>query len=168
MHAVKPILLLALFAALATASAAPARTSVAVDACRLLTAKQVTAVQGVSPKCASAKPMAGPGSTIYEGNWAGKTPRSAGLQVTVSLYTDKGALALAKRNLNQGLPGTPKKVAGIGSGAYEASGGVSTAVRFAKGSYIVLVGVSGIGKPTWSTTSVEALAKAVAARLPAR
>lgn len=168
MHALKSALALVLLATLASAAPAGARPSSGVDVCHLLTVKQVTAVQGVSPKCASAKPMAGPGSTIYEGNWAGKTPRSAGLQVTVSLYTDKGALALAKRNLNQGLPGTPKKVAGIGSGAYEASGGVSTAVRFAKGSYIVLVGVSGIGKPTWSTTSVEGLAKAVAARLPAR
>ena len=165
MHAVKPILVLALLAALATASGTPAQTSAAVDACRLLTARQVTAVHGVSPKCVTAKPMAGPGAMIYGANWAGKTPRDAGIQVTVSLYTDQGALALAKRNLNQGLPGPPKKVAGIGTAAYEATGGISTAVRFAKGKEVVLVGVSGIGKPTWSTKSVEALAKAVAGRL---
>ena len=165
MKAVTPILALALFAALGTASAAPASPSAAVDTCRLLTAKQVTAVQGVSPKCTTAKPMAGPGSTIYEANWAGKTPRAPGVQVTVSLYTDQGMLALAKRNLNQGLSGTPKRVAGIGSAAYEATGGFSTGVRFAQGKYVVLVSVNGIGKPTWSTRSVEVLAKAVAGRL---
>ena len=164
MHAVKPILALALLAALATASSAPARPS-AVDACRLLTAKQVTSVQGVSPKCTTAKATAGPGSTIYGANWAGKTPRSPGVQVTVSLYTDQGMLGLAKRNLNQGLSGTPKKVVGIGSAAYEATGGFSTGVRFAQGKYVVLVSVNGIGKPTWSTKSVEGLAKAVAGRL---
>ena len=168
MHAVKPLLALALFAALTTASAAPARASAGLDVCRLLTAKQATAVQGVSSKCTPAKPMAGPGSRIYVANWAGKTPRSPGLQVTVSRYTDQGALGLAKRNLNQGLPGTPRKVAGIGAGAYEASGGIATAVRFDQGKEVVLVIVSGIGKPTWSTKSVEALARAVAGRIPAR
>jgi hypothetical protein len=168
MRAQRSTLALVLLATLATAAPAGARPSAGVDVCRLLTAKQVTTVQGVSPKCTNAKPMAGPGSTIYGANWAGKTPRSAALQVTVSLYSDQGALGLAKRNLNQGLPGTPKKVVGIGSGAYEATGGISTAVRFAEGKYIVLVGVSGIGKPSWSLTSVEALAKGVARRLPAR
>lgn len=167
MHALKSALAVVLLATVATAAPAVARPSAGVDVCRLLSAKQVTAVQGVSPKCTNAKPMAGPGSTIYGANWPGKTPRSAGLQVTVSLYSDQGALGLAKRNLNQGLPGTPKKVAGIGSGAYEATGGISTAVRFAQGKYIVLVGVSGIGKPSWSSGSVEALAKAVAGRLRA-
>lgn len=165
MHAVKPILALALFAALATAPPSSARPSAAVDVCRLLTAKQVTAVQGVSSKCTKAKPMAGPGATIYGANWPGKTPRSPGVQVTVSVYTDQGALALATRNLNQGLPGPPKKVAGIGSAAYEATGGFATGVRFVKGKDVVLVSVNGIGKPSWSTKSVEALAKAVAGRL---
>ena len=167
MHAVKPALAIVLLWAFAIAAPAPARPSAGVDVCRLLTAKQAAAVQGVSPKCTPAKPMAGPGSRIYVANWAGKTPRSPGLQVTVSRYTDQGALGLAKRNLNQGLPGTPKKVAGIGSAAYEATGGISTAVRFAEGNDVVLVVVSGIGKPTWSTKSVEALARAVAGRIPA-
>lgn len=165
MHAPRSALALVLLAALATAAPAGARPTSGVDVCRLLSAKQATTVQGVSSKCTNVKPTVGPGSTIYGANWPGKTPRSAGLQVTLSLYTDQSALALAKRNLNQGLPGTPKKVAGIGSGAYEATGGISTGIRFAEGKYIVLVGVSGIGKRSWSTTSVEALAKAIAGRL---
>ena len=165
MHALKPTLILTLVVALATASAAAARPSSGTDVCRLLTTKQVTTVQGVSPKCTNARPTAGPGSTITTGNWAGTTLRSPRLQVTVSLYTDQAALGLAKRNLNQGLPGTPKKVAGIGSAAYEATGGFATGVRFADGKYIVFVSVGGIGKPSWSTKSVEALAKAIAGRL---
>jgi hypothetical protein len=160
----KTTLAITLLAALATASSAGARSTFGGNVCHLLTAKQVTAVQGVSPKCTNAKPMAGPGSKIYVGNWSGKTPRSPRVQVTVSLYTDQGALQLATRNLGQGLPGTPRKVARIGSAAYEATGGFSTGVRFAKGKYVVLVSVDGIGKPSWSNASVEKLARAVAAR----
>ena len=52
--------------------------------------------------------------------------------MTVASYTDQGALALAKRNLNQGFPGgTPKRMAGIGTGAYEATGAGSSAIHFA-------------------------------------
>lgn len=154
-----------LLAALALAASAGAGSGFSGNVCRLLTAKQVTAVQGVSAKCTNAKPMAGPGSKIYTGNWAGKTPSSPRVQVTVSVYTDRGALQLAKRNLDQGLPGAPKKVARIGSAAYEATGGFSTGVRFADGKYVVLVSVNGIGKPSWSNASVEKLARAIAARL---
>jgi hypothetical protein len=83
----------------------------------------------------------------------------------VSSYSDHGLLQLAKRNLNQGLPATPKKVTGIGSAAYEATAPNSTGLRFAVGKYVVLVAVNTIGKPSWSTKAVEALAKAIAARL---
>lgn len=158
-------LALTFVAGLATASLAAARPGAGIDVCHLLAAKQATAVRGVSARCTNARPMPGPGSKIYTANWKRTTPKSPGLQVTVSLYTDRGALALATRNLDQGLSGTPRKVAGIGSAAYEATGAFSTGVRFADGKYVVLVNVSGIGKPSWSTKSVEALAKAIAGRL---
>jgi hypothetical protein len=38
----------------------------------------------------------------------------------VPLSTDSGALQLATHDLKQGLPGTPKRVGGIGSAAYDA------------------------------------------------
>jgi hypothetical protein len=165
MHALRPTLALVLLAALAGASSAPALGAGKLNVCSLLTAKQVAAIRGVSSKCANAKPAPGPGATIYVANWAGKTPTSPRVQVTVSLYADQGLLQLAKRNLKQGLPGVPRKVAGIGSAAFEATGASATGIRFAVGKYVALVMVTGNGKPSWSTKSVEALARAVAARL---
>ena len=164
MHVSRPALAVSLFAALAAASSAGARPGSTVNVCRLLTAKQVAAVPGVSSACTNAKPMAGPGSTIYSGNWRGKTATSARLQVTVSSYTDQGMLALAKRNLKQGLPGTPRKVVGIGNGAYEATGAGSEAIHVAIGKYVVAVVVNTSGKLP-RTAVIEAVAREIAARL---
>ena len=88
----------------------------------------------------------GPGSTIYVGNWAGLTAKSPTVQVTVALYSDTGAFQLAEQNLKQGLPGPPKKVAGIGSAAYEAKGALSVGIHFAVGKYIVFVSLNTIGR----------------------
>ena len=152
-------------AAVLAGSAAAAGSAFRGDVCSLLGARQATTISGVSSHCTRAKPLSGLGATIYGGNWSGNGARSPQLQVTVSVYTDPGALQLAKRNLDQGLPGAPKKAAGIGSAAYEASGASSTAVRFAVGKDIVFVVVNAIRKPSPSTASVEALAKDVAAKL---
>lgn len=164
MHRIRPTLAFLVLVALATASAAAAgHARFDRNVCHLLSAKQVAAIDGLSPKCTNAPAAAGPGAKIYVGNWAGKTPQSPQLQVTVSVYADPGMLQLAKRNLNQGLPGAPKKVAGIGTAAYEASGASARGVRFALGKEIVLVLVSGPGTPP--LRPVETLAKGVAARL---
>lgn len=165
MHASRLTLAVTLFAALAAASVAGARSNFNGNVCRLVSAKQITAIPGVSSSCTNAKPSKAPGSTIYTGNWAGNTPRSPRVQVTVAFYTDMGVLQLAKSNLEQGLPGTPRKVAGIGSAAYEATGGLSTGIHFNVGKYVVYISVNTVGKPPRSTASLEALAKAVAARL---
>jgi len=133
--------------------------------CSLLTTRQVTAIQGVTSRCTNAKPLPGPGSTIYVGNWAGKTARSAHLQVTVSSYADQGALQLGRRNLAQGLVGTPRKLTLGKLPAYEATGAGATQLRFLLGKQTVLVTVNTIAGPAASTKSVEALAKAIAARL---
>ena len=158
-------LTLAVFVVLALAEPAEARSNFNRNVCTLLSAKQVTAVPGVSTNCTNAKPSRGLGATNYIGNWAGKTPRSARLQVTVSLYTDTGALQLARRNLKQGLPGPPRKVAGIGSAAYEAIGALSSGVHFATGKYVVYVSLNTIGSPPRSTVSIEGIAKAIASKL---
>ena len=153
------------FAALATASAAGAAPSFNGNVCAMVPTKQVTAIAGVSSKCTNAKPSQGPGSTIYVGNWAGLTPKSPTVQVTVAAYTDTGALQLAKQNLKQGLPGPPKKVAGIGSAAYEAKGALSVGIHVAVGKYIAYISLNTIGTPPKSATVLEPLAKAVATRL---
>ena len=152
-------------AVLATASGAGAAPGFKGNVCGMVSAKQVTAIAGVSSKCRSAKPSQGPGSTIYVGNWAGLTPKSPTVQVTVAVYTDTGALQMAKQNLKQGLPGPPKKVAGIGSAAYEAKGALAVGIRVAVGKYIAYISLNTIGTPPKSATVLEPLAKAVAARL---
>ncbi len=155
-----------LFAALTAASVAGARSNFNGNVCQLASAKQITAIPGVSTKCANAKPTKGPGSTITTGNWAGKTPTSPQLQVTVASYTDTGALKLAKSNLKQGLPGgTPKKLTGIGSAAYEATAASSTGIHFAVGRYVVYLNLTSIGRPPRATAPLEALAKTIAGRL---
>ena len=165
MNASRLTLAIAFVATLAIAQAAGARTSFTGNVCGLLTAKQITATQGISSKCTNAKPSNGPGSKIYSGTWAGKTPTSPTALVTVTQYTDPGLLKLAKSNLKQGLPSaSPSKVAGIGSAAYEASGGSSTGIRFSVGSYIALVTLNGSGKAP-SASSAEGLARAIAAEL---
>jgi hypothetical protein len=131
--------LVAVAAAVAAASATAAPPFHG-NVCGLLTARQIATLPGVSARCTNLRPAPGPGSTNYVGHWAGKTPGSAGLQVTVASYADQGALALAKRNLNQGFPGgTPKRAAGIGTGAYEAAGAGSSAIHFGVGKYVVYV-----------------------------
>jgi hypothetical protein len=110
------------------------------DVCTIVSAKQVTSISGVSAKCTAAKPSKGPGSTIYVGNWAGLTPKSPTVQVTVASYTDPGA-------------------------AYEAKGASSVGIHVAVGKYIAYLSLNGVGTPPKSPTVLEPLAKAVAARL---
>jgi hypothetical protein len=153
------------FAVLVTAPTAGAAPGFRGKVCAMVSAKQVTAIDGVSPKCTNAKPSRGPGSTIYVGNWKGLTPRSPTVQITVAVYTDTGALQLAKHNLKQGLPGPPKKVAGIGSAAYEGKGALSVGIHVSVGKDIAYITLNTIGKPPKSATVLEPLAKAVATGL---
>jgi hypothetical protein len=158
-------LALAGFAVLVLASPAGARPAFDGKVCGLLTAKQITAVPGLSSICTNVRPSKGIGSTNYIGDWVGKTTSAPRLQITIARYTDSGALQLAKRNLAQGLLGTPKRVAGIGTGSYEAVGASSAGIHFSLGKYIAYVILTTRGASLRSTGSLEALAKAVAARL---
>jgi len=147
--------------ALTATSAASASSGFAGNVCSLIPTKQVTPVVGRPSHCTKAPATQGPGSMMYVGTWTGPAG-SPQLQLTIAAYNDQGALQMAKRNLRQGLPGgTPKRVAGIGSAAYEASGANSTGIHFSVGKYVAYLS---LGKPR-ATTSLEALAKTIAARL---
>lgn len=165
MYAFRLTTLVTVLAALIVASAAGAGSGFNGNVCRLVSAKQATMVLRISSKCVNAKPLPGPGSTMYTGNWAGKPATSMHLLVTVSAYTDAGALQLAKRNLNQGLPGAPKKLAGVGSAAYQASGAGAVAIRFSVGKYIAFISLNAISTQPKVTPQLIALAKAIAAKL---
>jgi hypothetical protein len=150
------------------APAADAAPVFSGNVCALLTAKPVTAITGVTSKCKNVAPLPGPGSTQYVGNWAGVTPKSPALQVTVVKYTDPGALQLAVHNLKQGLSGgTPKKVAGIGDAAYEAKGSASAGpgIHVAIGKYIAYISLSTVGGAALSPSVLEPIAKDVVAKL---
>jgi hypothetical protein len=158
------VVLAALLAAAPAAGAAPAFKG---NVCGLLTAKQVTAIPGVTSSCKNAAPLPALGGKQYTGNWAGATTKSPTLQVTVVAYSDPGALQLAVHNLKQGLPGgTPKKVTGIGDGAYEAKGvGNGPGIHVAIGKDIAYINVSYVGGPQLAPSVLEPIAKDVVAKL---
>jgi hypothetical protein len=152
----------AVLVATASASASPAFKG---NVCALLTAKQVTAINGVTARCKNKPTLPGLGSKIYEGDWMGATSKSPTLQVTLAVYSDSGALKLADHNLEQGLPGgTPQKVTGIGDAAYEAKGAFEAGIHVAVGKYIAYISLGEIGK-TPSPALIEPVAKDVAAKL---
>ena len=160
------VVLAAVLAAAPVAGAAPAFKG---NVCGLLTAKQVTAVAGLTPSCKNDAPLPGPlpGSKEWTGNWAGVTPKSTTLQVTVAKFSDPGSLQLAVHNLKQGLPGgAPKKVTGIGDGAYEAKGsGFGPGINVAIGDYVAYISLSSTGEPKPTLAQLEPIAKDVVAKL---
>lgn len=156
--------LAAVLAVAATGAASAATPTFGKNVCSLLSAKQVTAIPGLSPRCTNVAPARGPGSTIYVGRWAAAGGTSPSLQVTVSQYKDPGLLRLAQRNLGQGLVATPHKLRGVGAAAYEATGGVAAEVQFTSGAFVVGVTLTAHGKAP-SPAAVEQLAKAIVPRL---
>ena len=158
-----------LVAVLVTAPIAGAAPVFSGNVCGLLTAKQVAGIPGVASSCKNAAPLPGPlpGSKEWTGNWAGTTPRSATLQVTIVKFADSGTLQLAVHNLKQGFSGgTPKKVAGIGYAAYEAKGnGLGPGINAAIGNYIAYLSATSIDAPKPTLAELEPIAKDVVAKL---
>jgi hypothetical protein len=152
-----------------TAPVAGAAPAFKGNVCGLLTAKQVTAVPGLTSACKNAAPLPGPlpGSKEWTGNWSGTTPKSPTLQVTVVKFADPGTLQLAVHNLKQGMSGgTPKKVVGIGNAAYEAKGnGFGPDINVAIGNYVAYLALSSIGTPKPTLAEIEPIAKDVVASL---
>jgi hypothetical protein len=149
-------------ALIAVAVSGVSNTAFSKNACKVISPVQIAKLAGVSPTCTKAAPAPTLGATLYQGNWPGKSTQSPSLQLVVAVYTDGKALALATRNLKQGLPGPSHKVAGIGSSAYEGSGAYSVGVDFGVGKYIAYLTLSdAVGTPAPSPTVVEALAKSI-------
>jgi hypothetical protein len=163
-HARYVVVLAAVLAMAPVAGAAPVFKG---NVCGLLTAKQVAAIPGVTSSCKNAAPLPALGGKQYEGDWAGVTPKSPTLQVTIGAYSDPTALQLAVHNLKQGFSGgTPMKVAGIGNAAYEAKGnGFGPGIHVAIGKYIAYISATSIGAPKPTLAQLEPIAKDVAAKL---
>jgi hypothetical protein len=137
------------------------------NACKLITPAQIAKIPGVAANCTKTAPAPALGATLYQGNWPGKTRTSSRLQLVVAVYTDKNALALAKRNLDQGLPGTPAhKLTGIGDGAYEGTGENAVGVNFAVGKYVAyLTLTAAVGSHPPPPGTLVPLAKSITASL---
>jgi hypothetical protein len=140
-----------------------------IDVCKMVPAKVVKAVPGVGSYCTVTPPQAGPGSTDYVGTWTDKPAIAKSgkggigpqisLEVTIARYTDKGVLKLAVQNLDQGLPGPPVAVKGLGGPAYEAKGYQIVAVHIAWKSYVAYVGLTSARLPQSSPKVLYPLAK---------
>jgi hypothetical protein len=122
---------------------------------------RLTAALAIAAAVAAPSTAAAPGA--FRGNVCSLATAK---QVTAipDVYTDSGMLQRAGSNLNEGLVGSrPKKIAGVGSAAYEATGAGKTEIQFASGKYIARVTVTTTGKR--SRVALETLAKAIAKKL---
>jgi hypothetical protein len=155
----------AVLVVLVTSAPGAAKGGFAGNVCALLTAKQASST-GATAACKNAAPLPGPGSTDYTANWAGTTTTSPSLQVTVASYSDTGLLALARKNLKQGLNGPPVKVTVKGLGViYEAKGAAASGLHFATGKYVVYIVLGSLKTPPNAPSSLVPLAMAVKAGL---
>jgi hypothetical protein len=135
------------------------------NVCALLTPAQVTAITGVSAKCNNQPPLPGMGAKTYVGDWAALMPKGPTLQVTVSVYSNPGWLAKAIHNLEQGMNGPPKKVTGIGLGAYEATGSYAVGIHTYVGKNLIYISLSEVGKTPSSPALIAGVTKDVVAKL---
>lgn len=149
-------------AAAITTPAALASGAFSGNPCALVSAKQVAAF-GIPASC---KPttLRGPGFTVNSATWNLTSPTQH-LSVGVHTYaTSSGAGWNAAMQTLRILPsGQGKKVSGIGSLAYEAAGGGTTAINFVVGKQIVNVTLR-TTKPL-SLQAFNVFAKSVAAKL---
>jgi hypothetical protein len=108
--------------------------------------------------------LPGLGSKIYTAIWANKS-KTAHLTVTVTVYANPSVLKLAQHNLNQGLPGAPMKLKGVGSAAYQATGSGEAGIHFSVGKDVVLIILNTTGSMPKVSTALVSLASGVASKL---
>jgi hypothetical protein len=162
---IRSTLTVAALALLAAVPAAGAHAQ-AIVVCKLIPSSSVTKIPGVTPKCKESQPLKGGGSNTYSGTWSGATPKAPDVTVTIAVFNDSTWLALARKNLKQGLPSAnPAKLAGVGTAAFISNGPTTTAVHVLRGKSTAYIIVTSASSKGWSKTQVVTLAKAVAAKL---
>jgi hypothetical protein len=131
------------------------------NVCAMVSAAQVSALK--APKTCKPATLKSAINTAYYGTWAASSPMGPHLTVSIVAWKNSALLAAARSHLNI-LPGPSKKVAGIGSAAYESSAGQLTAINFVVGSDICDINLR-TAKPLGSLTAFNALAKQIASKL---
>jgi hypothetical protein len=150
------------------ASAPVARAAFNGKVCSLLTTKQVAAAHVTPPKCINQKTTKISTWTNYYAHWGSTSLTATTLDISLDVYRDTSSFQAFRRQIRTSISyyGSPQKVSGIGSLAYEAKKGSRGEIRFVVGHSIVslsiLVGGSAKLK---SFTPLNVLARAVAAGL---
>lgn len=145
--------------------AAGAAHASGVNACGLVSARQAAGL-GVTASC---KGTTRPGASgvVSFGNWGTPGAGNAALALTVTTFTDTSGVAWqVSMKLLKVLPGTAKKVNGIGSVAYESGGdgGRLASMHFVKGKRVVAFSWYS-KKPQTSLKAFNAVAKSIAAQI---
>ena len=149
-------------------SAPVARAAFNGKVCSLLTAQQVAAAHITPPKCINPKTTKISTWTNYYAHWGSSSLSSASLDISLDVYHSATTFQTFKQNLRTsiGYYGSPQKVSGIGTLAYEAKNGSRGEIRFVVGHSIASVSLNAGGSAKLkSFTQLNALARAVAAGL---
>lgn len=151
--------------ALLIVPSAYSRPAGGVNPCKLVTAKNLAAL-GVSTFCKETT-IGGYGATHATGSWGRVNVDPAALTLSVATYRSASGTAwqLAIKYLKV-VPGSPKKVGGIGSQAYEsgADGSKLSSMNFVVGTHIVSMSWHSKTPPK-TLAAFNAVAKAIAAEL---
>lgn len=161
----RKLLVSVLVVAAVAAPASLARPASAVNVCKLVNAKQLASL-GVSSSCRQTT-IPGAGATHVTGNWGRVNVDPAALTLSVATYASRSGTVwqLGLKYLKV-VPGTPKKVSGIGSQAYESGGdgGTLASINFVVGNHIVSMSWR-TKTPPRTLTAFNAVAKSIAAEL---
>lgn len=150
------------------ASAPVARAAFNGKVCSLLTAKQVAAAHVTPSTCVYQKTTRLSTWTNYTGHWGSSSLSATNVDISLDLYHDAATFETFKHQLRTSISyyGSPQKVSGIGSVAYEAKSGTRGEIRFVVGNFIASVSLRIGGTAALkSFTLLNALARAIAAEL---
>jgi hypothetical protein len=150
------------------ASAHVARAAFNGKVCSLLTAKEVAAVHVTPSTCTHQKTTKILTWTNYTAHWGSPSLSAPSVDISLDNYHDSAAFQTFKQKLRTSISyyGSPQKVSGIGSVAYEAKSGPRGEIRFVVGHYIASLSLLIAGTATLkSFTQLNALARVVAAEL---
>ena len=152
----------------AGASAPVARAAFNGNVCSLLTAKQVAAAHIIPSKCINQKTTKISTWTNYYAHWGSTSLSAASVDISLDVYQSTTSFQTFKKSLRTSISyyGSPQKVSGIGSVAYEAKNNSRGEIRFVVGHSIASVSLfAGESGKLKSFTQLNALARSVAAGL---
>jgi hypothetical protein len=160
----KPTVAFVLAAAAVMAPLSSAHAAFSGNVCGLLSTSEVATVHVTPLSCTARRPIKGPFSTSYSGNWGSTSTLAPHLTVFVVTFSNSTALQIARKNLAVSPYAHVKKVSGIGSSAYSSYSGVAAEVNFVSGDTTVTI-VLRSSRALHSATPLTTLARVIAGKL---